>query len=150
GRPRVGRSRGRRRERREHSAQEIPRRARGDAGHRTLSRLDSRPMRRRDFLDAGVAAVAASVLPRATAAEDPKDELLAHVDRPQDLATPTEYFDRLITPTSVFFVRSHFGPPLLEPSRRLRISGMVSRPLDLAVNELKKFKEVTLTAVLQC
>jgi sulfite oxidase len=118
--------------------------------------VESRPerqredlMRRRDFIDAGVAALAASVLPRAAAA-GPPEVLLDHSDRPQDLATPTGYFDRLITPTSVFFVRSHFGPPALEPSRRLRISGMVRRPLDLGVTDLRRFKEVTLTAVLQC
>jgi sulfite oxidase len=76
--------------------------------------------------------------------------LLQHVGVPQDLATPTELFDRLITPTPVFFVRSHFGAPALNPWRRLRVSGMVERPLDLGVTELRRFKEVTLTAVLQC
>jgi sulfite oxidase len=105
-------------------------------------------MRRRDFLDAGMAALAASILPAGAQAEG--EMLLQHSGRPQNLATPTEYFDRLITPAQVFFVRSHFGPPALDASRKVKISGMVKRPLELTVADLKKFKEVTLTAVLQC
>ena len=70
---------------------------------------------------------------------------------PQNLATPLEYFDRLITPTSVFFVRSHFGPPALDRTRKTVIDGMVKTPLTFSVDELKKsFPEVTVTAVLQC
>jgi DMSO/TMAO reductase YedYZ molybdopterin-dependent catalytic subunit len=99
---------------------------------------------RREFLGAGALALAWSRVGRAA------DSLLAHVGRPQDLATPTAYFDRLITPTDVFFVRSHFGPPSLKPGRRLRIEGMVDQPLDLGADELKGFEEVTLTGVLQC
>jgi DMSO/TMAO reductase YedYZ molybdopterin-dependent catalytic subunit len=78
------------------------------------------------------------------------EELLAHATRPENWATPLEAFDRLITPTPLFFVRSHFGPPSLRRDRRLRITGMVERPLDLAVADLQKLEEVTVTAVLQC
>jgi sulfite oxidase len=105
-------------------------------------------VRRRDFLDASVATFTAGILPRAAWAEP--EVLLEHTGAPQNLGTPTAFFDRLITPTSVFFVRSHFGPPALDPSRRLRIGGMVKRPLDLGAAELRHFKEVTITAVLQC
>jgi DMSO/TMAO reductase YedYZ molybdopterin-dependent catalytic subunit len=105
-------------------------------------------MRRREFLDAGLAALAAGVLPASARAEG--ETLLQHSGSPQNLATPTQYFDRLITPTAAFFVRSHFGPPAVDPSRKLKISGMVKRPLQLGAPELKKLKEVTLTAVLQC
>lgn len=105
-------------------------------------------MQRRDFLDAGVAAFTAGILPTAAWAEP--EVLLEHTGAPQNLGTPTAFFDRLITPTSVFFVRSHFGPPALDPSRRVRIAGMVKRPLELGAAELRKFKEVTITAVLQC
>ncbi len=107
-----------------------------------------RDMRRRDFLDASAAAALAGFLPRAVSAEP--EDLIQYTQKPQNLATPTLYFDRLITPTSVFFVRSHFGPPALDPSRRLRVSGLVERALDLGREELEGFKEVTITAVLQC
>lgn len=108
-------------------------------------------MQRRDVLSAGAAAVVAGVLSRwAQADRTEEGTLLVHLSRPQDLATPTEIFDRLITPVPVFFVRSHFGPPALHEHRRLRVSGLVGRPLDLGVQDLRRFEEVTVTAVLQC
>lgn len=77
--------------------------------------------------------------------------LLRYGGAPQNLATPTGYFERLITPTSVFFVRSHHGPPLLDRTRKLSVEGLVKNPLTLGVDELRKqFPEVTVTAVLQC
>ena len=70
---------------------------------------------------------------------------------PQNLATPLAYFDRLITPIGVFFVRSHFGPPALDKARKTVFDGMVKTPLTLNVDELRaQFPEVTVTAVLQC
>jgi len=77
--------------------------------------------------------------------------LLRFAGAPQNLATPTSYFDRLITPTQTFFVRSHHGPPALDRSRKLSIAGLVKTPLELSVEELnKQFTEVTITAVMQC
>ena len=79
------------------------------------------------------------------------DELLRQGGVPQNLATPLAFFDRLITPTNVFFVRSHFGPPALDRTRKVTIDGLVKTPLTLGVDELRSsFPEVTLTAVLQC
>lgn len=78
-------------------------------------------------------------------------ELLRQGRDPQNLATPTELFDRLITPTESFFVRSHFGPPALDPNRKVSVTGLVDQKLALSVAELKAtFPEVTTTAVLQC
>jgi sulfite oxidase len=102
-------------------------------------------MHRRTFLEILCAAVAFS--PSRAWAE----ELLRHGTEPQQLATPTALFDRLITPTPSFFVRSHFGPPALDPERKLVVDGLVDGKLSLSVAELKKaFPEVTVTAVLQC
>jgi DMSO/TMAO reductase YedYZ molybdopterin-dependent catalytic subunit len=78
------------------------------------------------------------------------DELLQFGGTPQNLATPVSYFDRLITPNPVFFVRSHFGPPALDRARKLVIEGLVERPLTLSPDELRRLPEVTVTAVLQC
>ena len=94
-----------------------------------------------------MSALALGSLPKIVRAAEVLD---AHVAQPQDLATPVEYFDREITPTRVFFVRSHFGPPSLRPNRRLRIVGMVERPLELTAADLRRFPEATVTAVLQC
>jgi DMSO/TMAO reductase YedYZ molybdopterin-dependent catalytic subunit len=100
---------------------------------------------RRELLRLGAAALTAWPVARARA-----DSLLVHVGSPQDLGTPLSYFDRLLTPTAVFFVRSHFGPPALDPERPLRISGIVHHSLELRAGDLRGFPEVTLTAVLQC
>ncbi len=78
------------------------------------------------------------------------DELIVLGSSPQELETPLAYFDRLITPTPVFFVRSHFGPPAFDAGRALTIEGLVRHPLSLTRDDLQRFPEVTLTAVLQC
>ena len=67
-----------------------------------------------------------------------------------NLATPLHLFDRAITPTPVFFVRSHFGAPALDRTRRLAVAGLVTTGLSLTVDDLKKMPKVTLTTVLQC
>jgi DMSO/TMAO reductase YedYZ molybdopterin-dependent catalytic subunit len=102
-------------------------------------------LRRREFLAGGAIAVASALTPRLVRGDG---SLLTHVSRPQNLGTPLEYFDRLVTPADVFFVRSHFGPPALDRGRRVRIEG--SRALELSLDDLRAFPEVTLTAVLQC
>jgi DMSO/TMAO reductase YedYZ molybdopterin-dependent catalytic subunit len=79
------------------------------------------------------------------------DELLRQSHEPQNLATPPALFDRLITPTPSFFVRSHFGPPALDRNRQLNVEGLVDSKLTLTAAELaKSFPEVTVTAVLEC
>jgi len=88
---------------------------------------------------------------RQALADPTGDTLLRFGGSPQNLATPTGYFERLITPTEAFFVRSHFGAPALDAKRTLDVGGLVKSPLTLGVDELKaQFKETTITAVLQC
>ena len=82
---------------------------------------------------------------------EPATTLLKRVGSPQDLETPLAWFGRLLTPTEVFFVRSHFGPPTMDSTRKLSIDGLVKTTVSLNVDELRaKFKETTVTAVLQC
>jgi sulfite oxidase len=83
-------------------------------------------------------------------ADSPPRSLLVHSLQPENLATPIEWFDRLITPNDVFFVRSHFGAPAIGRARRLRLDGLVIKPLELGVSDLEKLPQTTLTAVLQC
>lgn len=68
----------------------------------------------------------------------------------QNLATPLAAFDKPILETSSFFVRSHFGPPALSLDRPLRIAGLVKNALTFAPSELRRFEQVTLTAMLLC
>ena len=57
-----------------------------------------------------------------------------------------------ITPTNLFFVRSHGNVPEVDiDSYRLEISGRVSRPLTLSLGDLKdNFERVDVSATLQC
>src|SRR5260221_6693581 len=104
-------------------------------------------LRRREFVGWGAAAVAARAPPEAGWAGE---HLIQLGGGPQNLATPIEYFDRLITPTPVFFVRSHLGPPALNLLRRLRVDGRVRQALDLELADLSRLEQVSLTCVLQC
>lgn len=105
-------------------------------------------LHRRAFLQGTALALGTS---RVLGDEEPLPTLLKNVGTPQDLATPLQWFDRLLTPTDVFFVRSHFGAPLLDAKRKLAVKGLVATPLQFTAEELRaSFKEVTLTAVLQC
>jgi DMSO/TMAO reductase YedYZ molybdopterin-dependent catalytic subunit len=88
---------------------------------------------------------------RALGDETPAPALFRNVGSPQDLATPLPWFERLITPTDVFFVRSHFGPPAYDKTRKISFEGLVKTPLAFTPDELRAaFKEITVTAVLQC
>lgn len=91
----------------------------------------------------------------ATTGSSPSGEpLITRVARPYDAETAVEAFDTWLTPTNRFFVRSHFGPPapeLVDESRwRLRINGLVDRPLTLSIKDLGQLEETTVTAVVQC
>jgi sulfite oxidase len=79
------------------------------------------------------------------------DALVARASRPHDLETALAALDAEFTPNDLFFVRSHFGPAVLdERSFRLEIGGLVERPLSIGMAELRKLPKVTLPAVLQC
>jgi len=114
-----------------------------------MRRMTRPRISRRALLAGGGAALAT---PLGDARGDAEATLLRHGGAPHhNFATPLAWFDRVITPTSVFFVRSHFGAPALDRARRVVVDGLVERPLSLSVDELRgAFAEVTLTAVLQC
>jgi DMSO/TMAO reductase YedYZ molybdopterin-dependent catalytic subunit len=97
------------------------------------------------------------LLDRAEAGEtaaQTQDPLIVHVTRPYDAETPVQAFLSWLTTSDRFFVRSHFGPP--PPERvdqatwRLTLSGLVEHPLTLTFDDLLKFEEITVTAVVQC
>ena len=78
--------------------------------------------------------------------------LIVRSSMPLDAETPVEAFDRFLTPNEVFFVRSHFGAPAVDLAPwRFAVDGLVERPVDLGVDDLKaRYEQVTLPAVLQC
>jgi DMSO/TMAO reductase YedYZ molybdopterin-dependent catalytic subunit len=79
---------------------------------------------------------------------------MTRVTRPFDAETSVQEFASYLTPNERFFVRSHFGPPppeqITENVWRLRVRGLVDRPLELTLKELAQFETVSLTAVVQC
>jgi len=57
-----------------------------------------------------------------------------------------------VTPTELFFVRSHAEVPRIDPRRfRLHVGGLVKRPLSLSLLELQRdFPKVRVEAALEC
>jgi sulfite oxidase len=99
-------------------------------------------------------ALGAAALPRGVrAATAPLMDVV--VERPYDWGTPLSELtglDGLYTPNRTFFIRSHMGPPpsIDKSAWRLTIDGMVERPLQLSLDDLRKMERVEVPAVLQC
>jgi len=113
---------------------------------------------RRTFLDAvcrGVAGMAGLEALRATplAAQTvlSKNRLIVQSARPQDLETPAHLLTSWITPNDLFFVRSHFYTPTIEPGAwKLRVDGQVNTPLELTLDQIKSLPSHTAVVTLEC
>src|SRR5436309_9670406 len=81
-----------------------------------------------------------------------KRPMILHNDRPEDLETPLRYFDSWITPADVFFVRHHLPRPApIDPAAyRLAVAGMVSKRLELTLDDLKKLPQNNVPATIEC
>ena len=111
------------------------------------------PSSRRDFLSRSLAIGASGLaLSAATATRADEPRLIVRSRRPLDAETPVAVFEEEITPNRLFFVRSHFGPPAVGLVERWTVSieGGVARPLALGLEDLARFEQVTIPAVLQC
>src|SRR6266404_6114272 len=81
----------------------------------------------------------------------PSVGLIIRQKEPDNLETPFEQLDSFLTPTDLFYVRSHFKAPTLElGSYRLRIDGAVRNPLSLSYSELREMPSETRVAILEC
>src|SRR5215813_13261343 len=59
--------------------------------------------------------------------------------------------DGPLTPKDQFFTTQHYGHPEIDPAAfRLKISGLVDKPLSLSLDELKKMKSGELFAGFEC
>src|SRR5262249_43111074 len=105
---------------------------------------------RRQFIRLGFMGSAAFLL-RPTWAEAAVRSLIVRSARPQDLETPVDALLYEYTPNDIFFVRSHFGPPVIDLTPwKLHIEGMVERPLELSMEQLRRIGTAKAPAVLQC
>ncbi len=85
--------------------------------------------------------------------EDSPVRLIVRGERPLNAETPVTAFDKALTPTEHFFVRTHFRPPQVDLRPwSASVEGLVENPLALhpADTSFKDYEHVTLTAVLQC
>jgi DMSO/TMAO reductase YedYZ molybdopterin-dependent catalytic subunit len=57
----------------------------------------------------------------------------------------------VVMPNAHFYVRNHFQIPKLDPDAfRLRVGGLVERPLDLSLRDLHNMRSQTITSTLEC
>src|SRR5947209_3288942 len=77
--------------------------------------------------------------------------LIIRQKEPNNLETPFDEVDSFLTPTELFYIRSHFPAPRLElSSYQLRIDGAVRNPYCLSYLELRDMPSETRVAVLEC
>src|SRR5246127_5916674 len=70
---------------------------------------------------------------------------------PKNLEAPFDRIDSYLTPTELFYIRSHFPTPTLDrASYQLRIDGAVRRPFTLSYDELRSMPSETRVATLEC
>jgi sulfite oxidase len=81
-----------------------------------------------------------------------RDDLLVHEEEPFNAETSLGSLTNPVTDTNAFYVRSHGPVPEIDRSAwRLRVDGIVERPLSLSLETLREaFREQTVTATLQC
>jgi DMSO/TMAO reductase YedYZ molybdopterin-dependent catalytic subunit len=83
-----------------------------------------------------------------------KDPLILLTDRPPQLETPLHYFREDLTPNEAHFVRWHLAgiPESVDlKTWRLQVSGNVTRPLKLSLDDLQhKFESTSIVALNQC
>jgi sulfite oxidase len=80
-------------------------------------------------------------------------ELIVHTREPLNAEPPLERLAReAITPTELFYVRSHAPAPAIDPAGYLlSVAGLVERPLAFSLDALQQsFPERTLAVTLQC
>jgi DMSO/TMAO reductase YedYZ molybdopterin-dependent catalytic subunit len=77
--------------------------------------------------------------------------LIIRQREPNNLEAPFDRIDSYLTPTELFYIRSHFPTPSLDlASYRLRIDGAVRRPFALSYEELRSMRSETRVATLEC
>ena len=81
----------------------------------------------------------------------PSIGLIIRQKEPNNLETPFDQIDSFLTPTELFYIRSHFPAPKLDlASYQLRIDGAVRNSFSLSYKELRDMPSETRVATLEC
>ncbi len=111
-------------------------------------------MDRRQFLKTsavGVAATACWLEVPSLARAEGGGELIALSQRPLNYESVRSTFTTRITPLERFYLRNHFDVAAVDPvAWRLRVHGLVEKPLSLSLADLERMPQATVEAVLQC
>src|SRR5262249_60268219 len=77
--------------------------------------------------------------------------LITRQKEPKNLEAPFDRIDSYLTPTELFYIRSHFPTPDLDRATyQLRIDGAVSHPFVLSYDELRSMPCEPRVATLEC
>ena len=77
--------------------------------------------------------------------------LIIRQKEPTNLEMPFDQLDSYLTPTELFYIRSHFPTPTIDVAGyQLRIYGAVRNPLALSYQELREMRPETRIATLEC
>jgi DMSO/TMAO reductase YedYZ molybdopterin-dependent catalytic subunit len=77
--------------------------------------------------------------------------LIIRQKEPDNLEMPFDQLDSFLTPTELFYIRSHFPSPKLElGAYRLRVDGTVRQPFSLSYQEVRDLPSETRVATLEC
>src|SRR5260221_86359 len=77
--------------------------------------------------------------------------LIIRQKQPNNLEMPFDQLDSYLTPTELFYIRSHFPTPSIDVANyQLRIDGSVRSPLELSYKELREMPSETRIATLEC
>src|SRR4051812_24213404 len=77
--------------------------------------------------------------------------LIIRQKEPRNLEAPFDRIDSYLTPTELFYIRSHFPTPNLDRAfYQLRIDGAVKHPFALGYDELRSMRSKTRVATLEC
>ena len=77
--------------------------------------------------------------------------LIIRQKEPTNLEMPFDQLDSYLTPTELFYIRSHFPVPTIDVAGyRLRIDGAVRNPLGLSYRELREMPSESRIATFEC
>jgi DMSO/TMAO reductase YedYZ molybdopterin-dependent catalytic subunit len=77
--------------------------------------------------------------------------LIVRQQNPNNLESPFSRLDSFLTPNELFYIRSHFMVPAVDPATwRLKVEGAVGRELELTYDDLRRLPPRTVVATLEC